>query len=413
MIFSKEYKEQWSLREKLLFRFVFSYLTLYILLLLTGFKLESPLRWFAMHILHWGGDFEVLNSGSGDRTFDYLRLAFNLILSTLVFCVWSVTDRKRPAYNQLFYWFLLLLRLTLFIAMLIYGLVKIFKGQFPDPTLTFLMLPVGDMSPMALAWTFMGHSLAYNIFIGFAEALGGLLMAFRRTTTLGALIVAGVMTNAAMMNLTFDIPVKLFSIHLVLMAAVLIFADRQRMVAVFLKNKVTPSIEYYQPLSHPGLKKFISFLKITPLVLMIAVTIGQCFVQFKMAEQLKKPVVYGIWEADLFIRGNDTIPPLITDAHRWRYLILDQREAATVRKMNETSERFEYEFELDEQNLTLYEQNGSIAHPFEYQLTDSAHLHMKGVFRGDSITLKLTKKPVSDFKLINRKFHWINEFPYQ
>ena len=65
------------------------------------------------------------------------------------------------------YWFQVILRVFLFLAMTLYGLAKIFKGQFPDPSLEQLLQPVGEMSPMGLAWTFMGHSVAMAVvFVG-------------------------------------------------------------------------------------------------------------------------------------------------------------------------------------------------------------------------------------------------------
>lgn len=413
MILSPEYKAQWSLREKLALRLIFTYCTLYILLLLLGFILEGPMRWFANNILNWGGDFKIESTGSGDRSYDYVRLAFHGVLTLIVSLTWSVLDRKRPSYNELFYWFQVLLRFTLFIAMMLYGLVKVFKGQFSDPTLVRLMEPVGELSPMGLAWTFMGHSMGYNIFIGFAEVLGGLLVIFRKTVTLGALITVGVMSNVAMMNFTYDIPVKLFSIHLVLLASVLVLADRQRILNVLLRNKAAAPVQHYVPFTHSGLKKLINISKVFVTGVVLLATIVQCFAQFKLSEQSRKSVLYGIWEAEVFVQNSDTIPPLLTDNDRWRYLILDQREAANIAKINETLLTLEYEMDTTLKELVLYENNGSEANPFQYKRTGEDQLHLLGVYRGDSLSINFRRKPLSDFTLLNRGFHWVNEKPFK
>jgi hypothetical protein len=41
---------------------------------------------------------------------------------------------------------------------------------------------------MGILWTFMAASTGYTIFAGLAEAVAGLLLLFRRTSTLGALL---------------------------------------------------------------------------------------------------------------------------------------------------------------------------------------------------------------------------------
>ena len=154
----------WSKLFKIVFRFTFSYFILFILLLFLAFFLETPLRWFADSILNWGTDFKMESTGSGDRTFDYVRFAFTIISTIFATIIWSFLDKKRTSYNSLQYWFQVTLRIFLCFAMILYGLAKVFKGQFADPSLELLIQNVGEMSPMGLAWTFMGHSMFYNIF---------------------------------------------------------------------------------------------------------------------------------------------------------------------------------------------------------------------------------------------------------
>jgi len=66
-------EKNWSTVSKILFRFTFSYFILFILLLFLALFLETPLRWFADSILNWGTNFKTESTGSGDRTFDYVR----------------------------------------------------------------------------------------------------------------------------------------------------------------------------------------------------------------------------------------------------------------------------------------------------------------------------------------------------
>ena len=237
-ILTQEYREQWNTLSKLLFRVLFTYFVLYMLLMLLNPLFETPFRWIGKEILKINYDYEVSGNGSGDHTFAYLTLFVTVILTFIIVIIWSILDRSRKSYNKLLYWFLVFLRVVLVATMLFYGFVKIFKLQFPSASLTHLLDPLGDFSPMGLAWTYMGFSKGFNVFVGFLEVLGGLLLIPRRTQTLGSFLIIGVMTQVAVMNFCYDIPVKLFSVHLVLMALVIFITDN-RFLNVFIKNKVT------------------------------------------------------------------------------------------------------------------------------------------------------------------------------
>ncbi|WP_415370842.1 DoxX family protein [Patiriisocius sp. Uisw_047] len=413
MILSQEYKEHWKFMNKLIFRFIFTYIVLYILLLFLSLFLEGLLRWFADNFLNWGADFKMESTGSGDRAFDYVRLGFNLFLTATIVLIWSVIDHQRKSYNKLFYWFQVIIRFTLIFAMLLYGLVKVFKGQFADHSLERLLQTVGDMSPMGLAWTFMGHSLYYNIFIGFAEILGGILLIFRKTVTLGSLIIIGVMSNVLMMNLTYDIPVKLVSAHLVFMAMVLLLANGQRTFDFFFKNKIIEKVEYYFPLKNRTLKSIILISKRFLVILVIGIVILQIFIRFRAQEQLKeKSDFYGIWETQRFVKDMDTIPPLLDDTYRWRYLIVDEKRKAIIKKMTDSLERYQFEINSDLKEVIFRRVNDSIPHRFSYTFTNPQQLELNGSLDGDSLFIQFNRKPKSDFRLINRKFHWVNETNY-
>ncbi|MEM9413814.1 MAG: hypothetical protein AAGA30_22085, partial [Planctomycetota bacterium] len=100
----------------------------------------------------------------------------------------------------------------------------------------------GESSPMGLLWAFMAASPAYTFFAGLGEVVGGLFLVFRRTATVGALVTFGVMTNVMMLNFCYDVPVKLYSFHLTLMALIVAMPDLPRIFKLVVMNKpVEPS----------------------------------------------------------------------------------------------------------------------------------------------------------------------------
>lgn len=89
-------------------------------------------------------------------------------------------------------------RWYVFIFLNVYGLGKIAGGQFyrrgelpPDVAGT----PLSQVDAFDLAWTFMGYSFTYILFIGLAEVLGAWLLLWERTKLLGVAVLLPVMFN--------------------------------------------------------------------------------------------------------------------------------------------------------------------------------------------------------------------------
>ena len=136
------------------------------------------------------------------------------------------------------------MRMTLAWAMLGYGVKKLIGAQFTPPTLARQSQAFGRATPMNMLWTFMGASQAYSLFGGIGETLGGVLLLIPRLTTLGALVSFALMTNVLMLNLCYDMPRNIFSIHLVLMCLFLLLPEMRRLTNVFIFNRrADPSTE--------------------------------------------------------------------------------------------------------------------------------------------------------------------------
>lgn len=410
----QSYKAYWQSKDKILFRFLFSYFILYIVFLFSSALFETPFRWIGSKILGFNWDYEISGNGSGDHSYAYITLFMVLILSLISSFIWSLADRKRPSYNSLFYWFTLILRIFLICAMLLYGFVKVFQIQFQPPTFLQLLQPLGEFSPMGLAWTYMGFSKAFGMFAGLVEVFGGILLIWRRTSTLGALIIIGVMAQVAMMNFSFDIPVKLFSIHLILMAGVLVMTDAKRLTGVFIKNKAVSSYEFYYPYPSKMRRESIANLKkiLVPLILVIASVLG-FLGELNISDKNHRPSFYGVWEVDLFIKGSDTLAPVINDENRWRYLIIQRQGSAFTKSMNDQITRYNFVVDTLVKKISIFKQNQPAdSLNVNYHYTKGQQLHLQGSITGSYYDIQLHKKDMDSLPLTSRGFHWINESPF-
>ncbi len=201
----------------------------------------EAVQWVAANLFKMQGKL-VLPNGSGDTTFAYIRVLICFCAALLVAIAWSSVYWRKQDQTSLRDLLRSYLRYVLALTMLGYGLHKagFSMTQFAVdgvPSELQLSRTYGDSSPMGLLWTFMAASPAYTFFAGLGEVIGGLLLVFRRTATLGALVVFGVMLNVMMLNFCYDVPVKQYSFHLLVMALIVILPDLPRLANVLLWNR--------------------------------------------------------------------------------------------------------------------------------------------------------------------------------
>ncbi|MEP1490204.1 MAG: DoxX family protein [Algibacter sp.] len=410
MILSQEYQDVWSPLKKAFFKFIFCYFSLYISLMFFNRLFEIPFKWVGEIVLGIEYSYNINGFGSGDHTYAYVTLFMNIVLALFISTLWIILDRLRKNYNNLFYWFIVVLRIYLIFFMFTYGFVKLIQLQFPYPSLTRMLQPLGDFSPMGLAWTYLGYSKGYNLFMGIMEVMGGLLLIPKRTSTLGSFIIVGVMSHVAIMNFMFDIPVKIFSVHLTLIALFIFSTDIKRFINVFIKNKPTEAYNYYTPIKDKTHRKSVFWLKLIFTVILISIFLSKGIGKDRGKNSFNKPQLYGIWEVEEYIKEGDTLLPMTTDKERWQYLIIDKKNRTTVKTMDRINHPYKFEMDTINKKAKIYPGGTkSENYNFKYERLDNETLKLEGNLYFYNLVIKLKKK---DLLLDSRDFNWINEKPF-
>ncbi len=78
--------------------------------------------------------------------------------------------------------------------LLSYGFAKVMGAQFTVLD-SQLAKPLGDVSGFWLTWYYFGYSALYSALVAWTQILGAVLLCFRRTTLVGALVLFPVMIN--------------------------------------------------------------------------------------------------------------------------------------------------------------------------------------------------------------------------
>lgn len=418
-------QEEWKAWQKVLFRFGFAYLAMYILpnfiSFMYGFIFLGEFNLMKGLVLWVGKTFlsiesiHIMPNGSGDTTYNYVEVFTIFSLALIISFLWSPLDLKRMQYRQLLYWLSVGVRYMLGMTMLSYGLVKVFKTQFPDTSLVSLLTPFGEMSPMGLLWRFMGYSVAYNIFTGLGEVIGGLLLFFRRTTTLGAMLLIAVLSNVVILNFAYDIPVKLFSSHLLLMALLLFLLDSRRVLNLLVFNRPV------QPMVHPlpfKTKKEILAGRIIKTLVLLALVGGVSFQSVSMYNALgkaqPKPPLFGIYEVQLFVRNQDTIAVEAVRGARWKRMIVDTHDQFHIQDMRDNFNYYVMKTDTSARTFSIFSsaKDKVPLYDFTYTLDANKIMRLNGIHQSDSLFIELKRKDYNDFLLTNRGFHWVNEQPF-
>lgn len=356
----------------------------------------------------------IFTNGSGDTTYDYVLLLTHVLLSLIICIAWTVLDRNRKSYNSAYYWLCVLLRYYLASNMLGYGFAKVFHLQMPYPYLSRLLQPYGDSSPMGLVWTYVGQSKPFSVIVGLSEVICGLLLFFRKTTLVGALFSLIVMGNVVVVNFCYDVPVKLFSSVLEIMSLYLAAPYLKKLFRLLVLHKPDQINNYYQPVfTNKRLAIGIKILKFLFIADALFYGIKGSIEQGKQyGDDAPKPPLYGIYNTEMVIKNNDTIAPLITDTSRWRQIVIQRDNFARIKLMNDTVRSYNFQVDTIAKKAVVYPTWDTLNRINFNYTSDSEILILSGSIKNDSLYIRLRRYDEKNFRLMNRGFHWINEYPY-
>lgn len=408
----------------MLFRFGVVYLGLYSLATqIAGGLLVVPggglpalgTRWPMRAITEWcaarvfGLEGPLLFSGnSADTIFHWVQMAWLLAASLAIAALWSWVDRAR--HDRLRAWCRLLLRLALAAQMFYYGMAKVIPSQFPPPGLVTLIEPVGASSLSDLLWTFVGASLPYQITTGVAELLAGALLLMPATATAGAALALLDMLQVFLLNMAYDFGLKQISLHLVVMAALLLAPELPRVAAVFLGRAAGPSTE--RPLFASASRNrtaAIAQFAFGMYLLATFAALSSSFWHGPGGGRAPRSALYGIWNIDELTVDGNTRPAVLNDYdRRWRRLVFDEPQVAVFQRTDDSLAHYGAAIVDDGRTLALTKGSGTTWRAsFDIERPAPDRLLLEGNMDGHHIQMRLGLVALDTFRLLNSRFRWV------
>lgn len=406
----------WSQAQRVAFRFVFSF----VFLLIFPFPFEGfldtaipTLKWYdkagsalvswtATHVFHLP-PLKQAFLGLADTTAGYVSLFCFVVLAAIATILWTALDRKRTNYRKLHEYLRIYVRYMLAYTMLAYGMDKVFALQFAGskPQLLQLDEPFGNFSRISVLWTFMGFSTAYTVFTGLVEVLGAVLLFFRRTVTLGALILGGSLANVVMLNFCYGVPVKMFSSSLLLLSVFLIAPETMRLMNLLVLNRPTVPVNLESPFRRRWMRIPRFVLKTLIVVFGLYWYAGPFLKSNRVYAYAPKSPLYGIYQVDSYTRDGK---PLEANDANWRRVVFERKERMAAILTDDSLHYFPTDYDAAKNSLTITEDKKK--NVLAYSRPDAGHLELRGDFDGHPVVIELRKVDISKFRLVSEKFRW-------
>lgn len=238
----------------------------------------------------------------------------------------------------------------LIFILLKYGIDKIMGTQFYTPEPNILYSNFGNLDKDILFWSVNGLSKTYCIITGFVEVFTGLLLFSRRTRLIGLLISTFVFVQIVIINFSFDISVKIYSIFLLAMTVFLLFPYLKPLKNIFFSEKPTtlqnPKISFVQ---NSFINQWIQFF-------LLGLFLLQIVYPYFISENSNELKFEGAYEITQTIYKNDTLshaefPYKKVFFHKDNFLIFQ--------KQNDEMIDFHYQILPEKKQISLmdYQQN--------------------------------------------------------
>ena len=348
---------RWHLATLIAFRFTVVYFSAYVLFTqmlstmivipglripdLGGLGLRRIVLWVGQHVLGIASPISAQLTGSGDKMFNWVQAFTLLVVATLATMIWSAVARERTNHARVYAAFRVFLRFALGTTLLSYGFSKLIPLQMAAPGLVRLLEPFGDFSPMGVLWSSIGASRSYETIIGAAEVAGGLLVLIPQTTKIGAILCLVDTADVFALDMTYDVPVKLFAFHLVVMSLVLIAPDARRLVNIFLRGRADRLTT--EPTLGGSVKsrRIATGLQLAYAAYFVVLAMySNIRVWHKFGGGAPKSPLYGIWDVQRMTIDGVERPPLLTDSTRWRRVLFDAPSFMQIRRMTDAPTGF-------------------------------------------------------------------------
>jgi hypothetical protein len=336
-------KKEWKPYQRILFRIAFIFFI--------AISIPNTWEWykqlFQLDLLHlnYRDLYDVARFGSGinflgtkifgSTLLGYANWVTTALISIAGGIIWTLLQRDRKEYDTLYYWLRVVVRYRAGIGIIGFGFTKLLPVQMPYPSLGVLNTNFGDLTAQKIYWLSIGIVPWYQVFAGVVECAAGTLLFFRKTTTLGAILLVGALGDIVYVNFAYDGGVHVYSSYFVLLAGFLLVNDVPAIYRLLVKERFTVPVNFYPSFSK-GLQYTRIGLKSLTIFVFIIVLFYLQLINF-LYDPYKQPAVAGVkqlrgnYNVTEFRLNNKVIPYSPQDSVRWQEATFENWSTLTFR----------------------------------------------------------------------------------
>ncbi|WP_375447809.1 DoxX family protein [uncultured Fibrella sp.] len=336
----------WKPVEKGLFRFVALYFIIQIVPLAPSFwrdlftanwqyGLYQPLFKLARYMPNFVG-------GTGS----FLNWVIAAALAGLGTFTWSIWEKRRDEsgkpvlnYDQLNAWVRVLVRYRLAAGLLAFGLIKLFPIQAPEPSLSHLNTPYGELTEWKIFALTLGVVPSYQAFLGLIETLAGLLLLTRRSATIGAFITVFFTGNVFISNVAYGGGEFVYSLFLISLALYLLAYDGLRLYNLLVLGKPTAPNRYRLTFAQGWQQSARLAGKVVAALLILSYGLSAYEALRKGGHQYPSAAkkaslsdAAGLYTVQEFRLNGQSRPPSPQDSLRWQNVVVEKWNTISIRR---------------------------------------------------------------------------------
>lgn len=361
---------------------------------------------------------------------NYVGWLITLLISIAIGAVWHFFDKKRKDYDQLTYWFYVIVRYGLALRMSWFAIAKVFPVQMPFPTISQLNTNLGEFTPGKLYWLTTGVSPFFEVFAGVFELIATVLILFRRTTTLGALMMVAILLPIWFVNIGYDAGVEITSLHILTLAILLLVKDIKPFWDLLILHKPSNIPNFIAPVLTSTWQKNARLILKWGFILVFLVYRGFEYGRVYAADKtFKLPLTDGVkslsgfYDVAAFSINKQILHYNPNDTLRWQNVVFEKFNTFSIKVANQTKlntdnkvrtteyygnvGRLYYGYELDSLSKKLTLSNRADTSQklyFKYQQLSPQQLVLKGINeKGDSLLVVLNRLE-KKYPLVEKQF---------
>ena len=216
-----------------------------------------------------------------------------------------------------------------------------------------------------------------------------------------------------MLNMSYDIPVKQYSGHLLLMCMFLVACDGERLTNLLVRGR---GAEPPRETELFGTPRSQVVARVAGVALGLWMIYGHLQGEIRGLRQYGRLApqgpLFGIFEVESVTKNGVLQPGLLSDVTRWRRLASWNRRTA-VRLATDSLVPYRLQTDSVKRIATFTPFPDTLNKAvLAYAFPDSSHLTLRGRIGADSVEMTLRRRREDSYLLVKRGFHWVNEVPY-